>query len=299
MSGFSIVLVLLALPASAWAQAAPACAAVAKTDGPTEADVRAAGLLRTGASPDAIAAARAWLATTATPCVDWRPTVELRGFSGLSIDTFAADDLARYLNPDDATGEQARLSAGLTFAYRLSAARGLWLVGSTRYGVRSADVNCAEDAALGVCQPFSARRDAWLYVLRHARSLEASGGLRWEFWSLNASSEAPAALYIKAVAGLMTVAGGGSDALDQHALTLGLIVTGGAYQDSYVDVGWGRSDVYAVTPTPRLRVEGYFSLGRYRMVRPFFQVTLDADLQRGADSIQTHVGAAFDLDRGR
>lgn len=239
-----------------------------------------------------------WPAVVWGQVPDARPTFDVVGFSGMTVDTFAADDLRAYLNPQEATGERLRWTAGLRFAYRVPVTLGqVWALGTARYGVRSTDVDCAANPELGLCEPFTGRRDAWLYVLRHARSLEASGGLRWEFVALNGGSDAPAALYVKAVAGLLTVADAGSDALDQHAVTVGGIVTAGAFQGSYVDVGWGRSDVYALTPTPRLRVDGYFNLGRFRAVSPFVQIVLDADLTHGADSIQTHVGAAVDLRR--
>lgn len=245
------------------------------------------------------------LGTVATPSAEEgvprqaaRPALELATYTGLSIDTFAADDLSRYLNPEAATGEQVRISAGLTFGYLIGSHIPIgkfWLIGSARYGVRSADVDCQSDPKLGVCQPFSGRRDAWLYVLRHARTVEASGGLRWEFWPLSTGGSDPATLYVLGQAGLLTAAGSGDDAADMHRLVAGLRVTGGRHAGSYVEAGWGRSDVYSASPARRLVVDGYFRLGTYRAVSPFVQVSVDADLGPGTDSLQTHVGAAVDL----
>lgn len=244
-----------------------------------------------------------------------RSAISVRPDTGIVIDTFAADNLRVYLNPEQATGESVRLTAGFDFEYRIfstcprapsagggshdsacagSPPRGsLWLIGSTRYGVRSADIDCQQNQALGVCQPFAGRRDAWLYVLRHARTVEASGGLRWEFMELGGVAD-PAVLYLAGRAGVLAVAGDGDDASDSHVAALGLLVTGGPYAGTYLEAGVGRSDVYA-THAPRLKVDGRFYLGRARLIRPFLQVTLDADLAPGADSLQTNVGATFNL----
>lgn len=243
-----------------------------------------------------------------------RPTAALSPFTGLSIDTFAADDLSRYLNPQDQGGEPVRFTAGLNFEYQVFGRKSvptllpnsapvannqrtgsLWITGATRYGVRSADVDCRQDAQLAVCADAggSSRREAWLYVLRNARTLEASGGLRWEFVELGGATD-PAVLYLAARAGVLAVSGSGDDASDQHFLGLGLLLTGGKYAGSHVEAGVGRSDVYAVQPTRRLKVDGLFMLGRARLgLRPYVQVVLDADLAPGADSLQTHAGVTW------
>ena len=46
----------------------------------------------------------------------------------------------------------------------------------------------------------------------------------------------------------------------------------------------------------RLRIDGLLSLAKFKdRLSPFVQMTVDADLGHGADSIQTFIGIDFDL----
>ena len=99
---------------------------------------------------------------------DCRDTAEFSFYTGLSIDTFAADELARYLNPNDSGGTRERFLAGFDFAYRALEGRGhqLWLYGETVHGVRSTDVDCAADERLASISPPLARTRCSSFAMR-------------------------------------------------------------------------------------------------------------------------------------
>src|SRR5262245_57569129 len=105
------------------------------------------------------------VALTAVPLhaqstMDDRPGVDATIFFGLSIDTFSAEELRTYLNPQDSGNRRERFVGGFNFEYRL-VGRGddrggqFWIFGETIHGVRSADVNCAVDPETPVCGPFN------------------------------------------------------------------------------------------------------------------------------------------------
>jgi hypothetical protein len=226
-------------------------------------------------------------------------------YTGLSVDTFAADSLARYLNPDESSREHARLVAGVDFAYRAIGSRGgtkqLWLFGQTMHGVRSADVNCADDATLAVCRPYydsGSVGQRFLYILRNATSLESVGGVRYEFARVQPGDVDEARLYLKAQAGFLTVERSGGDVVDLHQIALGLLAVSGTFEGSYLEAGWGKTDLFDERRARRLKVTGLLSFDRAQgRVRPFIELTVDSDLGRGADSIQTYLGMDFDLHR--
>ena len=51
---------------------------------------------------------------------DNRETFEASAYAGIGVDSFAADDLKKYLNPNDSSNIQERFIAGFDFAYRVS-----------------------------------------------------------------------------------------------------------------------------------------------------------------------------------
>jgi hypothetical protein len=243
--------------------------------------------------------------------------MEATAYVGLAVDTFAAGETRRYLNPGDADGKQERVVGGFDFGYRLRGWREegsgyykkqLWVYGETVHGVRSTDIDCSANATFPTCA--NALTDIaqkpgenLLYILRNASSLEGHMGLRWEFLPLNIPGSydgTPANLYLKAQAGFLKVSGQPDSALALYHVALGAIATKGLFQDSYLEAGWGRSDLFQVNRRRRFKVDAYLSRKiaptKLKVVMSFFaQINVDTDLGPGADSIQSYIGFNFDI----
>ena len=251
---------------------------------------------------------------------DDRDNFESTAYIGLSVDTFAAPSFNTVVyNKNAETGKKERAIGGFDFQYRVlggnvgtgtaAKERQLWVYGETLHGVRSSEVNCTGDAATRpvVCgvfgDPFSTANAGkqLVYLLRNASSLEAYMGLRYEFLTLNplGTTSNTAKLYVKAQAGFMSVADNGGDVLDNHHVGLGAVIVDGNYSGSYLEAGFGRNDVFLENRRKRLKVDGYLTFGTDKMkdsgFRPFVQMTVDSDMGRGADSIQTFLGLNIDL----
>jgi hypothetical protein len=244
---------------------------------------------------------------------DERADFEASAFAGLSIDSFAASDLNRYVNPEVSGKLKERAVAGIDFAYRLygdpSAPRGhqLWVYGETIHGMRSADVDCTANPSVPTCKDALKLGtlkpgESFLYMLRNATSLEAFAGLRWEFATLRPNGGHPARAYVNAQFGFVSVAGSGNDVMDLHHLGLGLTAVNGRFSGSRLEAGYGKSDFFHQRRNNRLKVDGYLtwkpgwkSLDAIGL-RPFIQMTVDSDYGPRSDSIQTYIGLNFDLD---
>lgn len=79
---------------------------------------------------------------------DTREAFSVTGYSGLAIDTFAADSLKKYLNPEVSGEAQERFIIGFKFEYRVFRwdkllSSKLWVYGRTLHGARSAEIDCA------------------------------------------------------------------------------------------------------------------------------------------------------------
>ena len=250
--------------------------------------------------------------------LDCRDTFEATAYIGLGIDTFASGETRKYLNPDAPNGPKERMVGGFDFAYRLAgrptvrfgdsnfSIRGqqLWVYGETVHGVRSTDINCEENKTFLTCQKSGISvpgrpAEQILFTLRNATSLEAFAGLRWEFLTLQTRSISPANVYLKAQAGFLTVSGSADDVKDIHHIGLGAITTKGVFQGSYLEVGFGRTDLFAEKSKDRWKVDGFLSRYIGKGVSFFAQMTVDADVGSGSDSVQTYIGFDFDLRRFR
>ena len=180
---------------------------------------------------DSVGASKPVKASAAKDCekdnlqYDCRSTFEATFYTGLSIDTFAADEFSKYHNFEDASKPKERLVGGFDFAYRI---RGdpkrtvdkesswpkktqVWVYGETVHGVRSKDVDCsvAQNKTLPSCD-FITTTGAnpggdLLFILRNATSLEAFTGVHWEFLPLNKTTSAPASLYVGTEYGFLSV----------------------------------------------------------------------------------------------
>jgi hypothetical protein len=262
---------------------------------------------------------------SAQEVIDERPRINATGYFGIALDSFAAAELNKYINPDQDGKIKERAIGGVTFGLRLLGDPNanlesttstekkpwikrtqLWVYGETVHGARSAGVDCTADdpptgsKGVGVCVQFDPTKpDRTLSLIRNSTSLEAFAGLRWEFKQLNEVS-----LYAKAQAGYITVAGVGGDVVDSHHGAFGLIATAGTFKESYFEVGLGKTDLFPKYQAPRLKIDGYLQfplLGTWAEshgLTGFAQMTVDSNWRPGgADSIQSYFGINFDLRR--
>ena len=248
--------------------------------------------------------------------VDCRETIQATFFLGIAVDTFAGAETVEVLNPDATGGLQERGIGGFDFTYRLagdpkrdlkdgrnwSLGSQLWLFGETVHGTRSADIDCQKNAEFPTCRDTLAAlgkdpnpQDQLLFILRNATSLEGFAGLRWEFLTLQRRSGSPINVYLKGQAGFLTTTGTPDDVVDVHHFGLGVIATKGDFQDSYVEVGFGRTDVFAIRPKSRWKIDGLISRSMTQGISFFAQIVVDSDVGGGSDSIQSYIGFDFDL----
>jgi len=255
--------------------------------------------------------------------VDERGTFASSFYLGAAIDTFAGDETLKFINFQDSSDLHARAVGGVDFAYRLlgdenrdfpegrvARLNDLWVYGETVHGVRSADVPCK--AAAGqtaqsnqlICSnklvPSPAPGEDFVFVLRNATSLEAYTGLRWEFLGLQQQSSAPANLYVKAPAGFVDVAGLNGPAKAEHHIGAGAVATSGNFRDSYLEVGWGRSDIFQQNHG-RWKIDGYLErkikIKKKDIVSVFVQINVDTHLGRGSDAVQSYIGLNYDMSK--
>jgi hypothetical protein len=245
---------------------------------------------------------------------DKRKNFEASGYIGVGVDSFAAGDIKSVLNRGDSSGQKERAIGGFDFAYRLlgnpakSAEKDwwkrndqqLWFYGGTTHGVRSADIDCS--AQIDVCKDVfnvTALGERFFYILRKASSLEGFMGARWEFATLNGGQQAPARAYLKAQAGFLTITDGIDDVYDMHHVAIGAIATRGRFKESYLEFGFGRTDLFKENRRRRFKIDGFLSWKlfeeRLKWIRPFAQIKIDTDLRRGSDSVQSYFGFDFDL----
>ncbi len=153
-----------------------------------------------------------------------------------------------------------------------------------------------------MCKPFGEipanAGEQTLYILRNATSLETFGGLRFEFATLNKNGKDVAKPYVNMQAGFLSVTGSDGDLVDVHRLGLGVRDVKGQFQGSHLEVGFGIDDVFQTHSHRRLFVDGLlsFKVAAIKAARPFVELTVDSDLGRGSDAVQTYLG--FDLDLG-
>lgn len=263
--------------------------------------VQAVQIVGGTASAPIVAAVEAW----AGPYGDERGDFEANAYVGLAIDTFGAEELHKYLNPE-ANGElHERSIFGVDFAYRLlkKGSRQVWVYGETVHGVRSEDIDCAATPELPSCKKelseFGADiAKASLFLLRNATSLEAYVGVKAEIAQLNLPGLHPAAIYLNFQGGFLEVAGSDGDAKAAHHVGIGAQAVGGAMQGSYLEFGYGKSDLFIVNRDRRFKFDGMlvrrladsgFSL--------FAQLYADVDMKDGSDSIQSYFGLNFEVSK--
>lgn len=227
---------------------------------------------------------------------DDRCRTQLGVFTGMVIDSFAANELNDYVNPDAASDLKTSFIAGVDGEQYVG--RNTWLFLEIINGVRSTDVQCTADSKVEVCQenvPAGANgNEEFLYILRNARALEAFLGARYEF----AKGKGNGRFYLKSQLGFLDVAGAGVDVVDSHTyLAGGFLSDDTRFRRSYVEVGLGKSDIFHSKENRRFKFDGFLTapLSDARATQWFLQMTVDSDFRSGPDSIQIYFGLDFDL----
>ena len=262
---------------------------------------------------------------------DDRENLLTSAYIGTAVDNFAGSEVLTYLNPEDAGPTERRLIAGLNFDFRLTGDREkpvtpknsqLWIYGETLHGVRSRDVKCPTDGQSAVVCADIRNDDLFptddipkgaAFILKNATSFEGYVGLRWEFLGINQADnnrpkDTAAALYLKAHAGLLAIApdqeeaqtlGAGSDSVDNHLVAIGIVATNGWMSGSYVEAGYGRTDLFDHNKG-RWKFDALLSFSvADDWLSPFAQIVVDSDFDDGSDSIQTFFGIDFELGKLR
>jgi len=240
-----------------------------------------------------------------TPPPEDRNDLEISVFTGFSIDSFAAKELRKYLNKNDAGGVSEQLVTGLDFEYRLAGNKGsnrqVWLYGETVHGARSGEVDCTdpdnkETDVCKVAQFQSPTPDAQFAIFRKATTLEGFVGIRAELFSLRKNSSAPSKFYLKGQLGFLTTANNGGDIIDMHHVAAGVILSAGTFEGSYFEFGYGRNDLFQQHHL-RAKIDAFLSVAprRNSKARPFVQMVVDPDFGPAPDNIQIFTGLDLDI----
>lgn len=223
-------------------------------------------------------------------------------YFGLGIDSFAAADLNRYLNPGESSQVKERGVGGFDFACRVWKSDGgqaIWLYGETVHGIRSADLDLSglDSLARFALTGYSDPGSRTLYLIRNATSLEAFVGARIEFMELG--GEVAIRPYVFADYGFLTLSGAGGDVLDLSNLGLGLSCVSGRLANSRLEAAIGRSDFFLANHMTRFKVHGVLHWTNGFMdslsMAMFAEMVVDSDLGPGSDSVQSYLGFEFNL----
>lgn len=228
--------------------------------------------------------------------------VHVSVFMGSSIDSFAAEDLKKYINPQESGDFREQLVAGFDFEYVMASkgAHSFVLYGETVHGARSGEVDCSQEGnaqkdACKIARLELASSSAPLAIFRKATSLEAFVGLRAELFQLGAE-RAHSNFYVKGQLGFLSAAGKGGDLIDIHHVGVGLILSETPMRESYFEIGYGRNDLFE-KKYRRTKIDGFLTFSRNdnAHIKPFFQFTVDSDFGGGSDNIQTYFGLDIDV----
>lgn len=226
---------------------------------------------------------------------DCREDTELSFYTGYAINTFAAPELSGGKN-----GTSQDVIGGFDFYHRVwkNHHGDLWVYGETLHGIRSSN-NCDGTNQDGQdCKTFAPDGTQLTGVLKGASTIEAYMGLQWEP-PLASPAESGSRLYLKGQVGFISFVGRGADLIDNHHVGLGITKVHGPFTDSYVEVGYGRNDLFKIGNNGRWKFDGLISYDmswpRRSMIKPFVQITADTDFGRFGDSVQTFIGFDFDL----
>lgn len=228
-------------------------------------------------------------------------------YMGYAVNTFAAPALqGTAAEAQERNANSSDIIAGIDFShaiFRRNAAsphRGeLWVYGETLHGIASTNNCSGEDTEEKQECTEDAAPESLNGIIEGANTLEAYAGLRYEpqWWPL--LDETGSRFYFKAQAGFISIIGHGNDLIDNHHVGAGITKVHGKFTDSYFEIGYGRNDLFAVRNKGRWKADGLVTMNmkypEIALIRPFIQLTVDSDVGRGGDSVQTFFGLDFDL----
>ena len=245
---------------------------------------------------------------------DEREPLDAHLYVGDSVSSFSASEVKRFENPGDTNEVRQGFVAGLDFDYRLkrwSDARNLWIYGETVHGLRSVEVDCQKNPDAAPCVSGGLSGTSALFVIRNSRSLEAYLGFQLDLAGVNRDTDHEGRIFFRAQGGFMTVAHSGADFVDNHFAGLGVALVTGKFRGSYLDAGWGRTDLYLIHRDDRLKIDGYLTwdLERTkasgspksprrsrRWLKGFAEFYVDTDVGRGSDTALVYFGVELDVD---
>jgi hypothetical protein len=246
---------------------------------------------------------------------DPRDAIAATAYVGTAIDNFAPPIIGAYEEKD----ERHRFIGGIDFEFRVWPHRDarrdgmqVWISGETLHGVRTADVDCSTDPKPPVCnEAITGVGQSFRFVLKRATSFEAFIQPRLELITIEPDSPFATRLYLTGRFGIAMLTEGIGYAAEAHHLGVGLGAMGGTFEGSAVEVGWGKSELFAPISGAgwnRLKFDGLLSVpflqgltdrARFWRTQPRFFIQLYADFDPGgnaADSVQTFIG--FDVPIG-
>jgi len=243
-------------------------------------------------------------------------------FAPAEVGGYSPTNQGGYINTTAGGFSKTRGIAGVDFEFRVLGSpddeRQLWILGETLHGVRSGDVDCrdAKDRP-PICNAIAGKfntdvQASFLYALAHASSLEAYIAPRLELKTFQSGFPTPAKLYVTMRIGINMLDDEAHEAFDAFHVGAGLVAIKGPFESSALEVGWGKSDMFAldkgVTKWRRLKFDGLLSFpivsGKVPVLgqifgdktRGFVQMYADFDpTGRSADSVQTFFGLDFNL----
>jgi hypothetical protein len=98
--------------------------------------------------------------------------------------------------------------------------------------------------------------------------------------------------------GFLEVAGSDGDAKAAHHIGIGAQAVGGSMQGSYLEFGYGKTDLFVVNRDRRYKFDGMLvrKLGDTGFSL-FAQLYADVDMKDGSDSIQSYFGLNYDVSK--
>ena len=74
-----------------------------------------------------------------------------------------------------------------------------------------------------------------------------------------------------------------------------MIITKGICQNSYLEAGYGRTDLFLTNKRSRKKIDGYGEVELGKGWSFFAQMLVDTDIGNGSDAVQSYIGFNYNL----